>query len=63
MTDEEVQSCPHIVVAEFIEDAGERARVDELIRHRAEAKRAYDNRHRPAPWIEEWLAAKGGRST
>jgi hypothetical protein len=43
--------CP-----EFVEDKQERARVEELKRDRKAAKTAYENRNRPAPWIEEWMA-------
>lgn len=46
--------CP-----EFVEDAQERARVAELVSARAAEKRAYENRNRPAPWMEEWLQKKG----
>ena len=46
--------CP-----EFVEDVQERARVKELASAREAAKRAYENRNRPAPWIEDWLLAKG----
>lgn len=45
--------CP-----EFVEDTAERERVATLKREREAAKRAYENRNRPAPWIEEWLAKK-----
>jgi hypothetical protein len=50
--------CP-----EFVEDAQERARVAEMIRAREAAQRAYENRNRPAPWIEEWLAKKKDAQT
>jgi hypothetical protein len=42
--------CP-----EFVEDKAERARVATLIRDREAQKRAFENRNKPAPWIEEWL--------
>lgn len=45
--------CP-----EFVEDTAERARLTEMARQREAAKRAYENRNRPAPWIESWLASK-----
>lgn len=50
--------CP-----EFVEDAQERARVIELVRGREAAKRAYENRNRPAPWIEDWIARRKAAGT
>lgn len=46
--------CP-----EFVEDAEERARAAAYVRDRAAAKQAFENRNRPAPWIEDWLKSKG----
>lgn len=43
---------------EFVEDTQERARVAEARRAREAAQRAYENRNRPAPWIEAWQAGK-----
>ena len=49
--------CP-----EFTDHAAERERVAELVRAREAEKRAYENRNRPAPWIEAWLAAKSSQN-
>jgi hypothetical protein len=45
--------CP-----EFVNDTEERARVAALVSAREAERRAYENRNRPAPWIEAWLAKK-----
>jgi hypothetical protein len=45
--------CP-----EFVEDTAERARVASVVAANRAAKIAYDNRNRPAPWIEEWLKSR-----
>jgi len=45
--------CP-----EFVEDSAERAHAAAWQKAREAAKRAYENRNRPAPWIESWLSTK-----
>lgn len=50
--------CP-----EFVEDAAERARVLELVKMCEAEKKGYQNRNRPAPWMEEWLAKKQAQTT